>query len=171
MGLGAKFCELTSLLLAENECPSSVEITPEKKLLDCVALKNGNSHTIGENQPNKSSQEPSSMVSIESVTSGDVVNKQTDQQDHRHLSGKRQFGDTDTISSGKRQKLDCGEEVHALGVPFYYNIKKLRATVTHKLNKLVTILRSKGHRASRTHFDPCAIRTSASVPQFLQIMD
>ena len=37
-------------------------------------------------------------------------------------------------------------------------------------DKLVTMLRSRGFRASRTHFDPTAIRTDANIKQMRQVM-
>ena len=36
--------------------------------------------------------------------------------------------------------------------------------------KLITMLKSQGFRASRTHFDPTAIRTDANIAQMIQVL-
>ena len=36
--------------------------------------------------------------------------------------------------------------------------------------KLITMLKSQGFRASRTHFDPTALRTDANIAQMIQVL-
>ena len=42
---------------------------------------------------------------------------------------------------------------------------------TFRSEKLITMLKSQGFRASRTHFDPTAIRTDANISQMMQVMN
>ncbi|CAL1541398.1 unnamed protein product [Lymnaea stagnalis] len=65
---------------------------------------------------------------------------------------------------------DNQREPKSANVPFYYNVSKFKRTNIPKLDKLVTILRCAGYKASRTHFDHSAIRTTASVDEFLTIL-
>ncbi|KAK3088033.1 hypothetical protein FSP39_013765, partial [Pinctada imbricata] len=55
---------------------------------------------------------------------------------------------------------------------FFYNLhrRKFKEVEIPKSGKLITLLRSEGHRASRTHFDPLGIRTSASLNQLYDIL-
>ena len=40
----------------------------------------------------------------------------------------------------------------------------------YRSEKLITMLKSQGFRASRTHFDPTAIRTDANIAEMMQVM-
>ncbi|XP_012941753.1 TRMT1-like protein [Aplysia californica] len=58
----------------------------------------------------------------------------------------------------------------ARNVPFYQHVNKLKKMKIPKLDQLVTIIQHRGYFACRTHFDPCAIRTTANVDQFLNVL-
>ncbi|XP_067662516.1 TRMT1-like protein isoform X1 [Haliotis asinina] len=57
--------------------------------------------------------------------------------------------------------------------PFYCSTlqrKKYRDITVPKIDRMVTLLRSSGYRASRTHFDAVAIRTDANLKQIYTVL-
>ncbi|RXG71936.1 TRMT1-like protein [Armadillidium vulgare] len=67
--------------------------------------------------------------------------------------------------ASKKKKLE-------LCSPFYFNLHRHspKGYDLGKINKIVKFLQSRGHRASRTHFDPEAIRTSASLKELTELL-
>ncbi|XP_035683455.1 TRMT1-like protein [Branchiostoma floridae] len=70
----------------------------------------------------------------------------------------------------KKRKTD-GEhgEPHP---PFYYNIHRhcAKSKDSPKMQKILQYMRKEGYRASRTHFDPVAIRTDATLLQLKAVL-
>ena len=54
--------------------------------------------------------------------------------------------------------------------PYVINGKQFTGYDLGKLNKIVSFIQSYGYRASRTHFDPEAVRTSASLQEFNDLL-
>uniref|UniRef100_A0A146LPU8 TRMT1-like protein n=2 Tax=Lygus hesperus TaxID=30085 RepID=A0A146LPU8_LYGHE len=73
----------------------------------------------------------------------------------------------DSEVGGKRLKLDFSSMP-----PFYYNLHKHHPEIAHvaKLSKVVDRLQLLGYRASKTHFDPLAVRTNAPLNILFQVM-
>nr|XP_022328622.1 TRMT1-like protein isoform X2 [Crassostrea virginica] len=72
----------------------------------------------------------------------------------------------------KRPKLCNTPHPATAHPPFYINIhkKKFKDIVIPKMRKVLSFLRSEGFRASRTHFDPNSVRTSANLTQFHDVL-
>ncbi|KAG7167130.1 TRMT1-like 1, partial [Homarus americanus] len=77
--------------------------------------------------------------------------------------------DTDGETPTKRLKT---EHPVLRSPPFYFNLHR-HSPKGHdlgKINKVVEYLRSSTHKASRTHFDPEAIRTSCTLAEFTKLL-
>ncbi|XP_071520277.1 TRMT1-like protein isoform X2 [Panulirus ornatus] len=77
--------------------------------------------------------------------------------------------DNDEERSPKRLKTDH----HLLrSPPFYFNLHRHspKGYDLGKINKIVEYLRSAKHKASRTHFDPEAIRTTCTLAEFSTLL-
>ncbi|KAL4224069.1 TRMT1-like protein [Mactra antiquata] len=53
---------------------------------------------------------------------------------------------------------------------FYYDLQKKKYSGFPKLDRVITILRASGYRASRTHFEHQAIRTNANLQQLHKVL-
>ncbi|RUS68709.1 hypothetical protein EGW08_023528 [Elysia chlorotica] len=183
--LSAKFVEMASLLVIESMCLSGSEKANSglaQEDLKSQVNSDGKTSSDSETSENKVTNvdEPTKLPKEITVPSGhpDLV-PMTMKEAPRHTenqgcfthSGKRKVDMAEEKSLSKRQKRNFVEESELQGVPFYYNVSRSKKGIPHKLNNLVKILQENGHRASRTHFDPCGIRTSASVSQFMQILE
>ena len=85
--------------------------------------------------------------------------------------------DSDPNSDGgmarKKLKMESSKSSpHTRSPPFYFNLQRY-SPKGHDLGKVrdvIAELQRRGHQASRTHFDPEAVRTSASLPQFIEVL-
>jgi tRNA (guanine26-N2/guanine27-N2)-dimethyltransferase len=56
-----------------------------------------------------------------------------------------------------------------IGVPFYYDLHKLKKKQLPKIDNVIKKLKKKGFKASRTHFCPTGIKTNASLKELKKI--
>ncbi|CAG5120280.1 unnamed protein product [Candidula unifasciata] len=195
LSLSTKFVEIASMLIKESLCAKSDTIRPvgfnsrpdlsstEKDSNNCnseaehVNVHTSTSADAAENQSDSTSEAgptdklatPDHVEETLEASNGEVHAKE-DVQEQTDVDSERQKrkaeDDVNKMKSKRQRKADVTKSTN---VAFYYNVTKFRKTNLPKLDKLVTILHCRGHRASRTHFDSCAIRTSATVDEFLHI--
>ncbi|XP_033102089.1 TRMT1-like protein [Anneissia japonica] len=72
-------------------------------------------------------------------------------------------------------KRVCKDDSHETQVPFpsfYFNVHlhTAKGKDALKMKKVIQLLKQNGFQASRTHFDPVAVRTNASLQEFLKIL-
>ncbi|XP_071949115.1 TRMT1-like protein [Antedon mediterranea] len=70
-------------------------------------------------------------------------------------------------------KRICKDQETVISAPcFYYNIHlhTAKGKDALKMKKVIELLKQNGYRASRTHFDPVAVRTNADMHSFLEIL-
>ncbi|GFR97622.1 tRNA (guanine(26)-N(2))-dimethyltransferase [Elysia marginata] len=183
LGLSAKFSEMASLLLTESMCSSGAAgktiSDSQGKPQKSSGMSYGNTESDGKiptcnlsepAEPTKQTEEiknTSDQPVVVHALGKETLRCAEDMDSHR----KRKADLSKEESPAKRQRKDYVEDTKQQNVPFYYNVSRSKKGVAHKLNKLVLLLQNNNHQASRTHFDPCAIRTSASVSQFVQMLD
>ncbi|XP_055886543.1 TRMT1-like protein [Biomphalaria glabrata] len=170
----AKFVEIVNLLLAESSCSNQITsitlVTSSQDTLSEQSIQQDHKTEETLKDPredeqlniNNSSRLPSPAVTLP------LKRKAESPQDENSSVKKSQTNEGLQIQSSTVTNTSKSETPQ--DVPFYYNICKFRRTNIPKLDKLVTILHCQGHKASRTHFDHSAIRTSASVAEFLRTL-
>ncbi|CAH1785372.1 unnamed protein product [Owenia fusiformis] len=102
------------------------------------------------------------------------ANGETDEGSHQTSNGGKrplEKDDSSTESKTKKLKLDVGS--NGLDMPlFFQNVHTmmLKGCDLPKANKLVAMLHTEGYRAARTHFEPHAVRTNATLTQLADII-
>ncbi|BFY99364.1 hypothetical protein BsWGS_02403 [Bradybaena similaris] len=188
MSLSTKFIELISLLIKESLCATSdtIRTVGPSSQPNLGTAENGNAVNLHvsassdtENKSDITTSEcgsndklviPDQVEQTQAATNG-IEHAKEDLQEQADLNSivqkRKSEGDVHNAKSKRQRKAESTTK--SANVAFYYNVTKFRKTSLPKLDKLVTILHCRGHRASRTHFDSCAIRTSATVDEFLHL--
>lgn len=177
--LSAKFFDTASLLLTESMCSSGgreFESNSHQTQKNLIMGGGGNTepdNKISQNiqsnvsKPAKEFKSSSNMLVLVPGVCTESSKSSNDNSAHR----KRKASSEEEESLTKTRKTDYVENAEQPNVPFYYSVSRSKKGVSLKLNKLVTLLHKNNYQASRTHFDPCAIRTSANVQQFVEFLD
>lgn len=78
---------------------------------------------------------------------------------------------TEVLVGTKKMKLQADVDKNN-APPFYFNLhsNQPKGSKMLKADKVVTILRNNGFRASRTHFDREAVKTNANAEELLHII-
>lgn len=76
------------------------------------------------------------------------------------------------VPPAKKLRLSCDEDYQEQAPPFYYNLHRHspKGPQLLRVERAVQCLQKKGFRASRTHFDPEAVRTNASLQDLVEIL-
>lgn len=185
----SKLNALIETVVAEAKCErmhasrnnNQQYLSPASKILDQDSdepakkkqkLENGNhdggGETLDEAQNKMSKEECNKSESNQESPPGTLKNKHENGESDSTVKSPVHVHSEGNVT--KSATGPCETEVIPL---FYHDLhkKKFHATVLPKSDKLITMLRSQGFRASRTHFDPTAIRTDANIAQMIQVMN
>lgn len=112
-------------------------------------------------------------MDVDTIDEGYKKRKNNENSSNEHSESETSLN-SDFVKNGKKRlRLTENCETEPTPAPaFYYNLHKHSPKGPHleKISKVIEILQQNGFRASRTHFDPGAVKTNANLPQLQSVI-
>ncbi|XP_013415141.1 TRMT1-like protein isoform X2 [Lingula anatina] len=188
--LSSRLCSLLETVHCEASCPDLVtprtltnhshpEITDEMRGKESGLYEGGQNESLIE----KTHNQTQGCVNISELEDAPITSNFENVETTKGVTNISQ-GETSSSLKRKSEALESPEggtvakkrKPQTLSVedpvPFYYSVHRhrIKGVDLPKAPKLVKFLQSEGYCASRTHFDPTAVKTSANLSQLKAVL-